>query len=180
MERTCRFGLATLGKVATSIVLASFFATVFLLQIGCSTTKGVGFDYERTLARFVIEQDARESYAKIVELPVSKARIPIQPRASLSEFDIVNVEVAQLELGQCLLFSLTRSAAMDFYRISAQNIGKRIVLLLNGQPIGVRRIDGPIAEGTLYIFLETPDSNLEQIATNLKGTSIEIQKKLQG
>ena len=152
-------------------------AAVMLLLFGCATT-GPGFEYERTLARFVLEQDSRETYAKVVELPVSKARIPIEPKASLSEFDIVDVEVAEIELGQCLLFSLTRAAAMDLYRISAQNIGKRMVLFIDGQPIGVRKIDGPIAEGALYIFLETPDSNLADIATNLKGTSIEIQKKL--
>ena len=53
-------------------------------------------------------------------------------------------------------------------------------VLINGAPIGVRRIDRPIADGVFNMFVEIPDEGLPELAQNLRGTSIEIQKKLHG
>jgi len=61
---------------------------------------------------------------------------------------------------------------------SANNLGRRLVLIIDGMPIGVRRIHRPVSDGVIYMFLEVPDARLGAIATNLKGTSIEIQQKL--
>jgi len=149
------------------------FAALLLLP-ACKTTKGPGFEYQKSVARFYFESEE----GTIATLPVSEARIQISSKIAVSEFDILDVQMADVELGRCLAFSLTRAASNAFYQASANNLGRRLILMIDGDPIGVRKVDTPIANGVIYIFLEVPDSRLGDIATNLKGTSIEIQQKL--
>lgn len=142
----------------------------------CNTT-GVGFDYETKVARFVVET---EQQGAVISMPVSGARIRVNPRAVLSEYDIVNVAVADLELGPCLQFTLTRQASMALYRTSVNNLGKLLVLLVNGKPLGLRRMERPISNGIIHMFVEVPDADLPDLAKDLRGTSIEIKNKMGG
>ena len=161
-------------KARLSIAILFQVAAIVLLLAACSTTEGPGFEYDRSIARFHFEADQ----GTIATLPVSGARIQVSPNTAITEFDIVDVQIVEVELGRCLAFSLTRRAARAFYQESANNLGRRLVLIIDGRPIGVRRVNAPIADGVVYIFLEVPDSSLDGISMNLKGTSIEIQKKL--
>ncbi len=147
-----------------------------VLATSCNTTS-VGFDYDKTLARFVVESGQEGS---VVTMPVSGVRIQVNPKATLTEYDLVSVEVAEVELGKCLQFTLTHTASRIFYQASVMNQGRRLVLMVDGDAIGLRRIDGPISDGVIYIFLEIPDAELPELAKNLKGTSIEIQKQIRG
>ena len=81
-------------------------------------------------------------------------------------------------MGTCLRFTTTRRASRVLYQESASNQGKRMVLLVNGRPLGIQRIERPIADGVFHIFVELPDSELPELARNLKGTSLDIQAKL--
>ncbi len=151
-------------------------AMVGLALVSCNTTQ-VGFDYEPAVARFVIESNNGGS---MVTMPVSGARIQVNPTAVLSEYDLENVSVAEVELGQCLQFTLTHRASRIFYQASASNQGKRIVLVVNGQALGLQRIDRPVSDGILYVFMEIPDADLPELAKNLKGTTLDIQSKIRG
>lgn len=111
-------------------------------------------------------------------MPISQVRIPIEGEAILSEFDYASIELAKLELGKCMQFILKPAAARQFYQLSVANQGKRLVLVVDGTALGVRRIDGPISDGRIYIFAETTDKNLEEIVKGLKESNFEIQKKL--
>lgn len=142
----------------------------------CNTTK-VGFDYETRVARFVLES---ENQGSIVALPISGVRIQVNPKAILTEYDIEAVDVAELELGACLQFTLSHRASRDFYQKSATNLGKRLVLLVNGKAVGLQRLERPIGNGVIYIFVEIPDSELPELAKNLRGTSIDLQNKING
>lgn len=159
-------------RVSTLALLIS----VCLALVSCNTTK-VGFDYETAVARFVLETSDSGS---VVTLPVSGVRIRVSSRAVLTEFDITNVSLAEQELGQCLQFTLTHQASRILYQESATNQGARMVMIVNGEPIGVQRIERPISDGILHMFVEIPDSDLPELARNLKGTSIEIQSKIHG
>jgi len=81
------------------------------------------------------------------------------------------VEMVQVKLGWCLVFRLTPPAVRDFYRLSVGAQGRRLVLTLNGQPIGARRFDQAISDGGLLIFLEVLDSDLPEIADRVRRTS---------
>ena len=69
------------------------------------------------------------------------------------------------------------AAARDLYRLSAANLGGRLVLTLNDTPIGARRLDQAIADGGLLIFVELPNEDLPPITERLKRTTAAIAKK---
>lgn len=173
LARALEVGARKQGGSGTIAVVAVFAG---LLLVSCNTT-GVGFEYERAMARFVLES---ENSGSIVTMPVSEVRIQVNPTALLTEFDFESVAVVEVELGQCLQFRLNHQASRTFYQASANNQGRRMVLIVNGQPLGLQRIERPVSDGILYVFVEIPDADLPELARNLRGTSIEIQNKIRG
>jgi hypothetical protein len=158
------------GHHATAILalLAS------LLVAGCATNKKV--DYEPMLSRFFVESNPREGYSEALVLPLSQAMVPVDPKPVFSELDIVNVDMVQVDLGLCLRFTLTPDAARDLYRLSVNNLGRRLVLTINNAPFGVRVMNSPLSYGTILIFLEMSDDELDEVAFNLKHTTEDVQK----
>jgi hypothetical protein len=128
------------------------------------------------VARFYLELKPGEPGVS-VDLPQSGLTIGVQRKPVLVEYDILNAEVAQVELGRCLLVQLTPAAANDLYRLTANARGRRLVLLLNDQPVGARRIDDTIADGNLLLFLEVPDADLPQVVQRLRATAGELTRK---
>lgn len=131
-------------------------------------------DYTPTAARFYLEAPAGQG--AVATLPESGVRIPIGAKPVISEFDLVDAEIAQVELGPCLMFRLSPAAARDLYRLTAANQGRRLVLTLNNAAAGARRIDAPMGDGTILIFIEMPDDQLPALVRNLKITSEEFQR----
>lgn len=109
-------------------------------------------------------------------LPQSGVRVMIGPKPVLTEGDIVNVELMQVELGKCLMFQLTPAAARDLYRISGSNQGRRLVLFVNDVAVGARRMEGPLAEGRVFVFVEMADAALPGLVENIKKTSVALQR----
>ena len=66
----------------------------------------------------------------------------------------------------------------DFYRLSVTQQGRRIVLLLDEAGVGARRIDGPIANGAIFIFVERPEESLPALVENLKKSSAALQRAI--
>lgn len=140
----------------------------------CNSTRKV--EPVSTVARFVIEADAGQP-AVNVALPVSGVVLRVQPKPVITEFDIVGVAEAQVEMGRCLAFRLTGSAARDLYRLTGSNIGSRLVLVVDGQPLGARVIDRPIEGGVIFIFAEMPDAELAELVANLNTTAVLLQEQ---
>jgi hypothetical protein len=160
------------GKSESMIKIAVNLLGFALLLAGCQTAEKV--DYTPTLARFFLEEaDARTIGAT---LPQSGVRVMVGPKPVLTEGDIVNVELMQVELGKCLMFQLTPAAARDLYRVSGSNQGRRLVLFLNNLPVGARRMEGPLAEGAVLMFVEMPDAALPALVDHLKKTSAAVQR----
>lgn len=110
-------------------------------------------------------------------LPVSGTQIPLQSEPLVSEFEINNVELVKVDMGLALLIQVSEKGARDLYRGSVTNNGGRVVLTVNGNPIGARRLDGAIEDGKLYTFVEVDDEELGQLVLDIKQTLVEIQKK---
>jgi len=149
---------------------------VTLLSSGCQSKKPR--EEPPLVARFYLELKPGEPGVSL-DLPRSGLTIGVQRKPVLVEYDILNAEVAQVELGRCLLVQLTPAAANDLFRLTANARGRRLVLLLNDQPIGARRIDDAIADGNLLIFLEIPDADLPQVVRRLRATAGELAQKPQ-
>lgn len=141
---------------------------------GCQTNEPTAAkDYEPLVARFYLETKPDE-VGVAVALPQSGVAISVSPKPVVVEYDIANAEVAQVDLGRCLLLQLNPSATRDLYRLSVSSVGRRLVLSLNDQFVGARRIDTAMSDGVILIFLESPDSELPALVERLKRTSIDL------
>ena len=145
-----------------------------LLLAGCQHRRAP--EAPTAVARFLIETET-DSAAVVVTLPTSGVRVRAVPKPVITEFDLTGVVEVQVDLGRCLLFQLTPAATRDLYRLSAQNLGRRLVLLINGQALGVRVIDRPLEAGMLFIFLEVPDSELKTMVEDLNRTTTWLQRE---
>jgi len=153
--------------------LFAFFAIAAFA--GCETTAPKR-DYTPAVVDFFLEStDAR---AVSVTLPNSGTKISIAPAPALMAGDIANVELMQVDLGRCLMFQLTPTAARDFYKVSVTNQGRRLVMLLNGAAFGARRLEGAISDGALLMFVEVPDDSLPTLVANLKRTTADLQRAI--
>lgn len=142
---------------------------------GCQSTKPPT-DYKPTWARFFLESASGDGTP--VTLPQSDVRLMVNSKPVLTEGDILNVEVVQVDLGKCLMFQLSPSATRDFYRMSVSHQGRRLVLVVNDNTLGARRIDGAITNGAIFVFVEVPDAELPALVENLKKSSVALQREI--
>jgi len=142
---------------------------------GCSSAPPPK-DYTPVVARFFLESASGDGTP--LTLPQSGVRVAVNPKPVIAEGDVINVELVQVDLGKCLLFQLSTSAVRDFYRMTVTHQGRRLVMVLDGEAVGARRIDGPITNGVLYVFVERPEAELPALVDNLKKSSVAIQREL--
>ncbi len=151
-------------------------ATALFLISGCSSNPKR--DYPVTMARFVMEARPGE-LGTLVRLPVSGTQVSVSPKSLITEYDYQNVEAIETELGPYLMFSLTSAASRDLFRITATNVGSRLVLLVNGTALGARRIERPFGEGVILVHPEVDPETVTELATNLTKTSTDMRKDLE-
>jgi len=135
------------------------------LGSGCASWKKPPFQ-PGAYAWFLLEADADQEGFSLV-LPVSGVAIRVAPKPVISEYDIVEAAVAEVDLGRCLALRLTGEAARDLYRMSVSEMGKRLVLLINGRALGARMLDGAIEGGVLFVFVEVPDAELHDLVLEI-------------
>ena len=160
--------------------MMSFLFRVFLFGVACA---GIGCqsaskpkDYKLTSARFFLEAGSGEGTA--VTLPLSGVRVTVNSKPIITEGDITDVQLVQVELGKAIMFQLTPTASRDFYRLSGTHQGRRIVLVVDGEPLGARRIDGAIMNGVVFVFVEMPEPAMAPFVENLKKSSVALQKEI--
>lgn len=146
-------------------------ACLVLGLAGCQSAKTP--EFKPLVARLYLE--ARPGEAGVpLKLPVSGVTINVGVRPVFAEYDIQNAELAKVDLGTCLLLQLTPAAAHDLYRLSVVGHGRRLVLVLNDFPAGTHRIDQAMPDGTVLVFVETPDAELPALVERLKRTAAGI------
>ena len=145
-----------------------------LMMTGCRSTPKAR-DFTPVAVRFHLEAAGLDGTP--VTLPRSGVGVIVNPKPVLTEGDVVNVELVRVDLGQCLLFQLTPSAARDFYRLTGSHQGRRLVVVLDGVALGARRIDGVIANGGIFMFVELPDEELAAVVEKLKRSSAGLQRE---
>ncbi len=143
---------------------------MLILLAGCQSAPAVKSTSEQ--ARFYLESG--EEPTELLTLPQSGLQISVKPKPVFTEYDIVNVEIAQAELGQCLAIQLTPEATRDLYRLTLDKQGSRLVLVLGGVPFGARRMSEPLDQGTIFVFLEVPDTALTALVATLKETCVAL------
>ena len=129
--------------------------------------------YDPVVVRFFLETRPGEAGVAL-HLPVSGVSVTVAAKPILVEYDILNAEVARVELGQCLLLQFTPAAARDLYRLSVASVGRRLVLTLNDEPVGARRVEQAMPDGTVLVFVERPDADLPALVGRIKRTAADI------
>jgi hypothetical protein len=153
---------------------------LFLVGVVCATTgcqsasKPKG--YKPMSVRFFLEAGSGEGTA--VTLPQSGVRVTCNSKPVITEGDITNVELVQVDLGKAIMFQLTPTASRDFYRLSGTHQGRRIVLVVDGDALGARRIDGAIMNGVVFVFVEISETAMGALVENLKKSSVALQKEI--
>ncbi|TVP78082.1 MAG: hypothetical protein EA353_09010 [Puniceicoccaceae bacterium] len=113
----------------------------------------------------------------LATLPVSGTQIPLQKEPLVHEFDIANIELVQVEMGLAILIQMTETGARALYRGSVTNMGGRVVLVVNGNAIGARRLDGAIQDGNFYTFVEVSEEEVGQLVLDIRETIVELQTR---
>ena len=145
-----------------------------LTLAGCQSNQLAQTMVEPIVARFYLETPPGQAGA-VVQLPVSKVRVAVSEKPVFVEYDIAGVDVVKVDLGWCLRFALTPAAARDLYRLSVTAQGRRLVLLFNNSPVGVRQLDQALNKDGLLIFVEVPDQDLSALADRVRRTSAGLQ-----
>lgn len=162
-------------KLHLSAIFVLFVACLALLS-GCKKDQPVE---NLKVPRLMIETKGvnyGSLTGSVVTLPVSGTKISIQGEPLVNEFEIYNVELVQVEMGKALLIQVSEKGARDLYRGSVSHLGARIVLMVNGNAIGARRIDGAIQDGKLYTFVEVEDDALDDLVLDLKESIVGLQR----
>jgi hypothetical protein len=155
-----------------------FFPLLALALCGCNKDK-LESD-EVMVPRLMVETRSVQYGAlggNVVELPVSGTRIALQKQPLVTEFNIANVELVKVDMGLALLIQTDETGARALYRGTVSNMGGRIVLTVNNNAIGARRIDGAIQNGNFYTFVEVDDEELGQLVLDIKETLKQLQKR---
>lgn len=153
------------------MIRAGLMLCAWLALVGCSSNPAPqGREVKPVIARFYLEARPGEEVTTF-HLPVSHVAINVNPKPVLSEYDVATVNLARLDLGWCLVFQLTPAARRDFHRMSTTLHGQRIVVAFNGQPAGALRLDQPVGDGNLPMFVELSDADLPDLANRIRKTS---------
>ena len=148
-----------------------------LLLCGCNKDK---LDAENLKGPRLMVETRGVNYGalggSVVQLPVSGTRIALAKEPMVSEFDIANVELVKVEMGLALLVQTTERGARALYRGTVTNLGGRVVLTVNNNAIGARRVNKPIQNGNFYTFVEIGDDELGQLVLDIKESIKQLQK----
>jgi hypothetical protein len=177
MERAYRKGRAMRSyRFAARLVTGVALLCAAGAASGCASSRAPK-DYTPTWGRFFLEA-ANNADGTPLSLPRSGVNLTVNSKPVITESDVVNVELVQVDLGKCLMFQLTPTAARDLYRLTGSHQGRRLALVINDAALGARRIDGPISDGVVFVFVEVPDEELPALVQNLKKSSIALQAEL--
>lgn len=143
---------------------------------GCRTTTAASAAARGPVPRFFLE--AAEPTTLTITLPKSGVTLSMNPQPVLTEGDIVDVALAQVDLGKCLAFKVTPAAARDLYRLTGSHQGRRLVLMVDGSPLGARRIDGALSDGIVFVFVEVADEILPKLVEDLRKSSAATQREI--
>lgn len=171
--------MTTPTRIASNIRLGIFTLFCLFAVVGCRSSDKKPESLK--VPRLMVESRG-VNYGglntEVARLPISGTKIALRKEPLVSEFEIVNAELVRVELGLALLLELTERGARELYRGTVTNMGGRIVLTINDNPVGARRIDGAIEDGKFYTFVELEDEGLGDLVLEMKETLFYLQTEM--
>ncbi len=151
--------LFTSSRSRSVLGLISLFLCVVLLS-GCSKKAPEHTAVFYLEKEYPTDQTAEYSAAELLQMSGNN---PVILDKEIEDIDLVRVDT-----GVCMLFHLSPSATMRLTHTTANNMGKRLILVVDGEAIGVRLIDEIIQNGQLFTFTELSMQEMGQIVVQLK------------
>lgn len=129
------------------------------------------------VARFYVESQPHlpHEWSTPICMPISQTLFNVYPKPVILEGDIENIELVQVDLGQCLLFEFNQSATQRLHQLSQSNSNETLFLFINDVPVGFQTLQEPIQDGKLILFVEIADKALPDLVLGLKKSLSKIK-----
>lgn len=152
-----------------------------LLMLVLFSLAGCNKEQPKHVVRFYVETSGKGNmgtWSKVMTLKNSGLTFTVNSQPAILETSLDNVELMKTEDGQLFVaFYFDDVGSRELYRQSVAAMGRRIVLEVNGVPLGARQFDGALTSGVLFMFVDLPDSELGEFVLNLK-ESVEAIKRM--
>ena len=150
-------------------------ALPLLLLTGCladrSDSSTLPLPKNHKSIRFYLEHETRDGFTptSLKTLVASRLGYEVESAPTLTENDIVGVDLVRVDSGRlALAFRLNREATESLY-LRTIGVSKRgIILEYNGVPIGVRFIRSPLSGGLLLTFVDIDDKDMAPLVLEMK------------
>ena len=117
------------------------------------------------------------SFSKSVRMPLSRLEFIVTRKPVIWEAQIADVQMVQVASGEyALRFIFDDYGTRELYRQSVQNLGRRMVVEINGKAMGARQFDGAISNGVYYTFMEMKPDEMAELVVALQ-KNIELVQK---
>jgi hypothetical protein len=167
----------------SALISRFFFLSALAFLVGCNQTTNQRTPSlppeELIVPAFFIETLSFNNLrANTMRLPKSGEQIQVVRTPVLDFTHLHNVHLIQVDLGMCLLFQMNEQGARDLFRLTLENPGRRLVLTLNGMPVGMRLIEGNIRDGMLFMFVDYTDEVLPELTMRLQESLVDLRRRL--
>ncbi len=155
-------------------------ATLFIPVLALLFLGGCNKNDPTHTVRFYIEAPSAGRtgvWAQPMTLMDSNLTYYVKPDPLITEANITNIQLVKVQSGQlAFLFHLDEPGTRALYRASVSDMGRMLILNVNGEAIGARQLDGAIADGRLYTFTELPPEEMEKLYEDLVKNTESVQE----
>ena len=143
-------------------------AAAIALSAGLVSCRYMAPPTTRPVAEISFSLETSGPTASTAILPLSGVQIPVAASPVLTAADLEAVDIAQSEIGPCLVFAIGPEAKPRLREFAAAARGRRLVLSFNGHALGARRIDAGWNDARIFMFVEIRESELPSLVAELK------------
>ena len=155
------------------------FRVLALLVVAGVLLAGCKKDKPTHTVRFYVENNSAGHtgvWSQPMTLPESGLTYYVKPDPLITEANITNIQLVQVQSGHyAYLFHLDDWGTRHLYRASVSDMGRMLILSINGLPVGARQLDGAINDGRLYMFTELSNEEMEKLYLDLVKNTQNIQ-----
>ncbi|HCJ12183.1 MAG: hypothetical protein A2Y14_05900 [Verrucomicrobia bacterium GWF2_51_19] len=137
-----------------------FLACLFLL--GCQHTAKTptqAYSFHMEASPFFPKE-----WTHAFKTPESDVEYAVHTETLFDSNDIAAINPIHTENGAALLFSLPEGSQIKLLKLTAQNVGKKLLLIEKDKVVGFHFVEKPIGDGKLVVYMEVPDEQIQQWA----------------
>ena len=165
-----------------------FLAIALLWNSGCQTSPR-DEDFIPMFVNFHLEatENERRGRTETLNFPDRGLELEVNRQAVFTPYDIRDVELIETRDGPAFAFYLNQDATRDFMRnLRERDRDRHLVAVISSELAQIRPIFGaaPIRRsfsgGVIYMYLEFPNEEAENLAFHLSRTARAVQSEIDG